>query len=216
MAPMANATIHQYENLDVNLGGGGSGHMDGLFAEYDTDTSMMTWSIDNLTRAGSEMDGFWLVTNNGPANPKGEDGLAIFYADFNSNSIWAFAYNGENNPGSYSDSEYLGDFSGGIINSGTTKGFSIDVSTIYDSLSTSTPFDDEIGIWFHASFGTETKTHPDGRLGAWGYDAQSYYDRSGLPTTEGDPTPDPIPVPATLPMLLIGLLGLRRMHKAHS
>lgn len=214
LAPLANATIHQYEDLDVNMGNGG--HVDGLFAEYDTDTSVMTWSVDNLTRAGSEMDGFWLVTNNGPDNPKGDDGLAIFYADFNSSSIWAFAYNGENNPSSYSDSEYLGDFSAGIIDAGTTRGFSLDVSSIYASLPTSSPFDDEIGIWFHATFDTDTETNTDGRLTDWDISAQSWYDRSGQSTTEGDPTPDPIPVPATLPLLVIGLLGLRRMQKVHS
>lgn len=214
LAPLANATIHQYEDLDVNMGN--SGHVDGLFAEYDTETSVMTWSVDNLTKAGAEMDGFWLVTNNGPDNPKGDDGLAIFYADFNSSSIWAFAYNGQNNPNSYADSEYLGDFSAGMFDTGTTKGFSMDVSSIYSSLSTSAPFGEEIGIWFHATFDTDTQTNNDGRLTDWDISTQSWYDRAGQLTLEGDPTPDPIPVPATLPLLVIGLLGLRRMQKVHS
>lgn len=212
LAPLANATVYQYTDTNGTMGNGGS--FDSLFAEYDTDTSLMTWSVDNMTRNGTDMDGFWLVTNDGPDNPKGTDGLAIFYADFNSNSLWAFAYNGQNNAGSYNATEYLGDFSAGVINSGDTRGFSIDVSSIYANLPTSAPFGADLGIWFHASFGTTTSTDQNGRLTDWDFDNQGWYDRANLVTTTPGPDPDPVPAPATLPLLVLGLLGLRRMRKA--
>ncbi|MFK7976277.1 MAG: hypothetical protein AB8C02_09075 [Halioglobus sp.] len=212
LAPLANATLFQYEVNNGSMSGGAT--FDSLQAQYDTDTSVMTWQTDNLQRNGVLADGFWLVTNDGPNNPKGDDGLAIFYADFNAGGLWAFEYNGQNNPSSYNASEYLGDFSAGVINSGSKRGFSIDVSTIYDALSTDAPFDDQIGIWFHATWGTLTKTDIDGRLAAWDYSAQRYYDRSGMDTEVLNPDPDPVPTPATLPLILLGLIGMRRMQKA--
>lgn len=212
LAPLANATLFQYEVNNGSMSNGTT--FDSLLAQYDTDTSLMTWQTDNLRRNGALADGFWLVTNNGPNNPKGDDGLAIFYADFNNNGLWAFEYNGQNDPSSYTSSEYLGDFSAGIINAGNTRGFSIDVSSIYGALATDAPFDDEIGIWFHSTWNTQTVTDNSGQLTNWSFSNQAWYDRSGLPTEDVTPDPDPVPTPATLPLLILGLIGLRRMQKA--
>lgn len=212
LVPAANAALLQFEKTNVAFGNGAQA--DSIFAQYDTDTSVMTWTTDNLTRNGNLADGFWLVTNDGPDNPKGSDGLAIFYADFNANSLWAFGYNGQNNPASYTSTEYLGDFSAGIINAGTTRGFSIDVSSIYGALPTSAPFGEEIGVWFHGTWGTQTQTNQDGRLVNWSFRHQAWYDRAGLPTEIIEPDPDPVPAPATLSLILMGLLGLRRLRAA--
>ena len=212
LTPFANATLYQYEVNNGTASGGTT--FDSMLAQYDTDTQLMTWRTDNLQRNGQLADGFWLVTNDGPDNPKGDDGLAIFYADFNDNALWAFEYNGQNNPNSYVSSEYLGDFSAGIINTGTQRGFSIDVSTIYDALSTDVPFDDQIGIWFHMTWNTDTTVDQDGRLIDWDFSQQRYYDRAGMDTLDVTPDPDPVPTPATLPLILLGLIGMRRMQKA--
>ena len=211
LAPVATATIYQFEEQDLSIARQTT--IGSIFAEYNTETSVMTWEVDNIDRLGEKADGFWLVTNNGPENPKGDDGLAIFYADFSSSSLWAFAYNGKNNPSSYNNSEYLGDFSDGTYSFGSTFGFSIDVSSIYDNLSTDAPFDEQIGIWFHPNFGLVSEVDQDGRLTDWKFDMQTWYDSSGRDTTTVEPDPDPVPTPATLPMLLLGLAALRRKQK---
>ncbi len=205
MAPLASADIYQYSVDNFALGNGGS--MDNLFAEYDDSTGNMTWQIDNALWNGDLMDGFWLVTNDGPDNPKGDDGLAIFYADFNAGSLWSFAYNGQNNPNSYTSGEYLGDFSAGLINSGAILGFSMDVSSIYAQLPTSVPFDDQIGVWFHPTWGTSTITDENGRLIAWSYKHASWYDRAGKDTVTIEPDPN-VPVPAPLLLIATALIGL--------
>jgi len=210
LAPLANAALLQFETTNVVLGNGATA--DRISTQYDTDTALMTWTVDNLTRNGDLLDGFWLVTNDGPSNPKGTDGLAIFYADFNTNALWAFAYNGQNNPASYTSTDYLGNYSGGVINSGTTRGFSIDVSSIYGALPTDAPFGAELGIWFHASWSTQTQINQDGRLTNWEYQHEAWYDYAGLRTQIIEPDPDPVPAPATLSLLLLGLFGLRRLH----
>lgn len=209
-ANAAQAVVYQYSDAS---GMGNGAAFDSLVTTYDTDSGVLTWTTENLRRNGELMDGFWLVTNNGPSNPKGDDGLAIFYADFDANSLWAFEYNGQNNPYSYSAGEYLGDYSPGLFQAGDIQGFSLDVTSVYDQLSTDAPYDDQIGIWFHATFGTETQADPNGVLESWSYNAQSWYDRSGRPTIEVEPDPDPnnpVPAPATLPMVLLALLGLRK------
>lgn len=213
LTPLANATLYQWE---VNNGTASHGStFDSILAQYDTDTELMTWRTDDLKDSNGVLaDGFWLVTNDGPNNPKGDDGLAIFYADFNAGGLWAFEYNGQNNPTSYNSTEYLGDFSAGIINTGTQRGFSIDVSTIYDALDTDAPFDEQIGVWFHMTWNTKTQTDQNGQLTDWGYSNQRYYDRSGMDTDDVTPDPDPVPTPATLPLILLGLIGMRRMQKA--
>ena len=197
--PFANATVFQYQDGPGSFGNGGT--FDSIFAEYSTGTSQLTWEVDNAVKNGSLMDGFWLVLNDGLNNPKGSDGLAIFYGDYNADRLWAFEYNGQNNPNSYASQGYLGDLSSSLIESGTKRGFSLDVSTIFNSLPTSAPFGDQIGIWFHPTWGTLTFAGAQDRLTDWNYESQSWYDRSGQPTAQ-------VPEPASLALLALGLAGI--------
>lgn len=54
LVPLANAALFQYEANNVAPGRGGS--FDSLVAQYDTSTSLMAWSADNLVRNGHLMD----------------------------------------------------------------------------------------------------------------------------------------------------------------
>lgn len=206
LAPLANATTYRYADFDVELPNGAS--FDAIFAEYDTSTSTMTFAVDNLNKGGALLDGFWLVTNDGSDNPVGEDGLAILYADFNTSSLWAFAYNGENDPTSYSSTDYLGDFSSGIFSAGTVQGITLDVSSIYANLATNGPFDELIGIWFHPTWNTMTETDATGRLVDWEFSSQTWLDIPGWGTTTV------VPVPGALLLYACALFGLGLVRKA--
>lgn len=199
LTPSANAAVYRYVELDIDPVGGGS--IDAIFTEYNTGTSVMTWAVDNMRLDGALMDGFWLVTNNGPANPKGEDGLAIWYADFNSNSLWAFAYGGEGGPDSYNTGAYFGDFSSGLFSLGNTQGFSVNVDSLYDNLLSSGPFDENIGIWFRPTWGTETGIDGNGRLTSFDFSDFSWHDIAGHNTTV-------VPVPGALLLYASALFGL--------
>lgn len=208
LTPLANATIFRYVDFNIPLGNGGT--VDALFTEYDSSTSVMTWAVDNAVRNGALMDGFWLVTNNGPAPPTAADGLAIFYADFNSNSLWAFEYNGANDDTSYATSQYLGDFSSGLFSAGNTLGFSLNVDPIYANLFASSPFDAQIGIWFRPTWGTTTQTDGNGRLTDW-----DFTDESWLDTPDGG-YPTIVPIPGALLLYGSALFGLGLVRRGRS
>ena len=213
LAPLANATIYRYAQPNTDLAGGGS--FDFLFTEYDTSTSVMTWAVDNIRLGGELMDGFWLVTNNGPDNPAGEDGLAIMYADFTTSSLWAFAYSGELEPSSFSTEEYFGNFSAGLFsgalyeNLGNVLGFSINMDSIYANLLSSQPFDENIGIWFRPTWGTVTDTDATGRLTSFSSSGFSWYDIAGGSTTV-------VPLPGALLLYGSALFGLSLVRRTRS
>ena len=200
LAPLANATTYQWANFDSLLGNGGT--FDAIFTEYDSNTSTMTWAVDNAVLNGDLMDGFWLVTNNGPDNPQGEDGLAIFYADFTTSSLWAFEYNGANDATSFGTSAYLGNHSSGLFSIGNTLGFSINVGPIYSNLLSDGPFDENIGVWFRPTWGTSTQVDGSGRLINWNSEDESWLDLGGGSTITV------VPVPGALLLYASALFGL--------
>lgn len=215
IAVNASAATHYYDSLNGVLGGGAGGTFDSINSSYNTDTQQLTWTITNgqITGIGA-VDGFWLVLNDGP-NPKSSDvnELAIIYADFNSNKLLAYTYNGANNANSINSPGILiGDYSTDIINSGNTLGFSIDASAINSFSHPSIvaadwkgmQYDDQIGIWFHTSYGT---TIGGGAANGYSFDytAQRWYDKANQPTHT--------PIPAALFLFapaLLGFLGFRR------
>ncbi len=208
---VASADLIQYSRGAGSFGGNGAS-FDGISTSYDTGTQILTWEVDNARKNGALMDGFWLVLNDGPSNPKGGDGLAIFYADFvnhggsDNTGLWVFEYNGQNNPSSYQSHEYFGNFSSGLIDSGDIRGFELDVSSIYSQLATDAPYDDQIGIWFHPTWGTLTGVDNTGQLDSWWYRSQGWYDAAGRDTTR-------VSEPSVLMLFGLGFLGLRLTRK---
>lgn len=206
---VVSATIFEYTVGPGKFGGNGATY-DSIHTSYNTSTHVLTWETENAVKNGRQMDGFWLVLNDGPNNPKGDDGLAIFYAEFvdsdgsgtrDEMGLWAFEYNGKNSPNSYQKEEYLGNFTSDLINTGTTRGFALDVSSIYSKLSTDGPFDEQIGIWFHPTWGSQAQTNSSGQLISLSGFSQGWYDSAGRNT-------EVISEPSTLILFYIAIFGL--------
>ncbi len=207
--PTSFATVYEF-----NTGPGTFGRTshnatyDSIFTRYDDSSNVLTWEVDNAVKDGNLLDGFWVVLNDGPDNPKGTDGLAIFYADFTADSLWVYSYTGANNALSYTEGPLLDSFSG-LTSTGTTRGFSVNVANAYSQVGTSQPFSAQVGIWFHPTWGTTSVTNRDGSLDSWGFQSQSWYDRAGQNTVVTVPEPTPFI------LLAIGLFAfLSRKQKA--
>ena len=209
----ASAATYNYERNNGTLGGSAGGTFDNISSTYNTATNQLDWAITNGQMAAGAVDGFWLVLSSGP-NPKVSDKqLAIIYADFNSNTLLAYTYNGLNSASSINNPGVLiGDFSAGIINSGSTVGFSIDVASINSFYDTNVEpdwegmqYDGGIGVWFHTSVGTSITGNAQSGFN-FGYTAQAWYDTHMETTTV-------VPVPAAAFLFapaLLGFLGFRR------
>ncbi|MEM9388107.1 MAG: PEP-CTERM sorting domain-containing protein [Pseudomonadota bacterium] len=194
-AGSASATIFNYDNDGGTFGNGGS--FSNISSSYNDASERLTWVVDDATRGGASMDGAWLVLSDGP-NPKRADvnELAIFYMDFVNDRMAVYAYNGLNDSDSWRNpAVFLGDYSGGIINTGTSKGFSINAGPIN---SFPVPNDGDgwegarfganIGIWFHPVFGLNAGYNGDGSLNEWSFSAQTWLDINGGHTTVDEPS----------------------------
>lgn len=212
------ATIFDYTTGPEKFGGNRATY-DSIHTSYNTNTHVLTWKTENAVKNGRQMDGFWLVLNDGPNNPKGDDGLAIFYAKFVDSDgpgtrdeigLWAFEYNGKNNPNSYRTKDYLGNFSPHLINTDTTRGFSLDVSSIYSNLSTDAPFGEQIGIWFHPTWGSRAQTNSFDQLMSLSKKfSQGWYDTAGRETVV-------ISEPNTLMLLFFAIISLAGVLRQNS
>lgn len=201
-SPLSLATVYEFSTGPGDFGKPShNASYDSIFSSYDDSSNILTWEVDNAVQNGALMDGFWLVLNDGPDNPKGTDGLAIFYADFSADSLWVYSYTGANNALSYTQGPLLDSFSG-LTNSGTTRGFSVNVANVFSQVTTSQPYSAEIGIWFHPTWGTSSEI-ADGSnaLVSWGYESQSWYDRAGQDTVT-------VSEPTSLLLLALGLVAL--------
>ena len=175
----ASADLYTFE-VNPNTGGAlGNNAVDGIETTYNSDSERFTWST--TLSEHSAVDGFWLVVNNGP-NPKGSDvnELAIIYGDLERGILSTYVYNGRNsadsiiNPATLLQTDTL---------SSVNDKFSFDISTsaINSWLSpdpdyTGIAFDENIGIWFHFSTGSNFIYNNAGDIVEYHYDQQGYYD----------------------------------------
>ena len=147
-----------------------------LESEFRFDDSSLDFSWTALFEQvdGRLPDGFWLVVSEGRARNQSEDGLAILYGDGATGRVSAYVYDRERKRDSFSDPAlFIDTFPGALVftdqpagrrlleltlNAGTINSFSSDPG--WRGLA----FDEDIGIWAHASVGTEIPFASDGRV----------------------------------------------------
>ena len=198
------ADVFTFEDLAAS-NGGISDKLDSVTGTFNDVTNQFTWDVE-FNADPTDVDGFWLVVNNGP-NPKSSDvnELAIMYGDLNANILTTYVYNGLNNanswdtPGIYLQSDTI---------TSDSNSFSIDLdATAINAWGGAPPeytgiaFDENIGIWFHISTGSDFDYVGD-LLDGYSWNSQGWYDKENLTTTVSAPEP------ATLSLLLLGIAGL--------
>jgi len=74
---------------------------------FNNVTDRFTWDV-SFNTGPAEVDGFWLVVNNGP-NPKQSNAkeLAIMCGDMATGRLSTYVYNGANNANSWNDPNIL-------------------------------------------------------------------------------------------------------------
>ena len=199
--------------FEVN-GSGGAGGIDYTRAQYNQKDSVFNLNYDFNNGA----DTFWMVVTP-TANPKGSaDQYVILYGDIKTNTITAYAYNGQNNKDSYLNKDkYIATFNGVIQGDG--KGFRLDTKGLNSAFSNpewkGLQFDDQAGIWFHTGVDGTTTYNADGTIKDFNLGHhQSWVDSPmdrGLPTS-----PTPVDAPASLGIMTLAIAGLmlrRKMNK---
>ncbi len=207
------ATTFMYEDLSAS-NGGMSDRLDSVSSTYNTDTEVFTWDT-TFNADPTDVNGFWLVVNNGP-NPKSSDvnELAIMYGDMNTGIVTTYAYNGLNNSNSWSTPGIFLQ-SDTFTTTANSLSLSIDATNInaWNAPETAPDYtgiayDQNIGIWFHISTGSEF-SYDESEITGYSYSQQGWYDKSWRTTTE-------VPEPSTLVLMTCGLLGFGLMRRRKS
>ena len=185
------------------------GYQKSITSSFDNVSNILTWDSVFEKRGDHQPNGGWLVFTEGP-NPKHAEGsYAIFYMDGTSGRLSAFEYDRQTKKNSYQDSSRFiasWDNAVNVVDNGTESSlsFSVDVSSVLNA-GIKTGFDDSMGVWFHATSGTNAGYDENGQLTSLAYSGKNWFDSegAGLKTKVATkPTAAEVPEPAT------GLLGL--------
>ncbi|MGB3237712.1 MAG: hypothetical protein WBB29_05415 [Geitlerinemataceae cyanobacterium] len=205
--PEANAD--QWNGLDNGANNGGFinvdnkiGYHESIKTTYNEKSNILTWDSVFSQKDNNLPMGGWLVVTDGP-NPKDlEHEYAIFYLDGANKKVTAYAYNGQNNSGSYKKNPFLGSWDNAVqvVDNGNERSlsFAIDVSSINNRTDLGSDwkgakFGNELGLWFHASTNPAAQYNADGSLksftssGGW-FDSE----KASLMATETKDVPEPI------------------------
>lgn len=199
----------QWWSLSNGANNGGSinvdnriGYHESIKTTYNEKSNILTWDSVFSKKGENLPMGGWLVVTDGP-NPKDQEHeYAIFYLDGASKKLTAYAYNGQNNSGSYQSNPFLGSWDNAVqvLDNGNERSlsFAIDVSSINNRTDLGSDwkgakFGNELGLWFHASTNPAAKYNSDGSLksftsaGGW-FDSEN----ASLVATETKDVPEPI------------------------
>jgi len=204
----AQAALYTYK-VNPSTGGALAGEIDFISTSYDDMSSLFTW--DTMLKSGSVVDGFWLVVNNGP-NPKKSNvnELAIMYGDLDTGTLSTYFYNGANNANSINNPAILLQTDSFFVGSDMFS-ISINTNTINSWVSPDpdykgVQFDENIGIWFHFSSGSNFTYNGNGDIVGYSFSKQGWHDvanRDALTLQTST-----VSTPGMLSLALLGLLCL--------